>query len=45
VVATARGNSRVVVEVEHLETGHVFSRDMREKAYGVMERVLGKQRD
>ena len=40
VVAKARKNSAVVVEVEHSDCGHLFPKEMREKAYEVMERAL-----
>jgi dienelactone hydrolase len=40
VVAKARQQSNVVVDVEHPDCEHKFPREMREKAYGVIEEVL-----
>jgi dienelactone hydrolase len=42
VVAKARKESAVMVEVEHPETAHSFGQEMREKAYRVIEEVLLK---
>jgi hypothetical protein len=40
VVMKAQKESAVVVEVEHPDCAHMFSKEMREKAYGVIEEVL-----
>jgi hypothetical protein len=40
VIAKVRQTSSILIQVEHPDVGHSFPKEMREKAYSVMEEVL-----